>query len=59
LALSTNYSFNLSSVVDRVFDSGRVKLDNKTSIFCYSAKHAALRCNSKDLFAHNKGIVFE
>jgi len=42
-----------------VFDSGRVKLDNKTSICSYSAKHASLRCNSKDLFAHNKGFVFE
>ena len=42
-----------------MFNSGRVKLDNKTSIYCYFVKHAALRSNSKDLLAHNKGIVFE
>ena len=43
-----------SSAVDRGFQprSGQTK-DFKIDIYCFSAKHAALRRKSKDLFALN------
>ena len=36
---------------------GRVKLDYKIGICCFSAKHAALRCKSKDWLARNQNNV--
>ena len=47
-----------SSVVDRGLDprSGHTK-DYKIGICCFSAKHAALRRNSKDRFAWNQDNV--
>ena len=49
-----------SSVVDRGFEtrSGQTK-DYKIGICCFSAKHTALRRNSKDLFAQNQNNVTE
>ena len=47
-----------SSVVDRGFEprSGQTK-DYKIGICCFSAKHAALRRNSKDWLARNQNNV--
>jgi len=39
--------------------SDRVKPDHKIDICCVSAKHAALRRKSKDLFAQNQDNVSE
>ena len=49
-----------SSVVDRGFEprSGQTK-DYKIGIYCFSAKHAALRSKSKDRFARNQNNVSE
>jgi hypothetical protein len=49
----------ISSVVDRGFEPGRVKPDNKISICCFSAKHAALRRKSKYWLARNQDNVSE
>ena len=48
------------SVVDRGFElrSGQTK-DYKIGICCFSAKHAALRRNSKDWLARNQANVSE
>ena len=48
-------SFLASSAVDRGFEPrlGQTK-DSKIGICCYSAKHAALRRESKDLLARNQ-----
>ena len=47
-----------SSAVDRGFEprSGQTK-DYKISIYCFSAKHAALRRKSKDGLARNQNNV--
>jgi hypothetical protein len=47
-----------SSVVDRRFEfrSGQTK-DYKIDIYCFSAKHAALRRESKDWLAENQDNV--
>jgi hypothetical protein len=47
-----------SSAVDRGFEprSGQTK-DYKIGICCFSAKHAALRRESKDWFARNQNNV--
>ena len=49
-----------SSAVDRGFESrsGQAK-DYKIGICCFSAKHAALRRKSKDVFARNQNNVSE
>ena len=49
-----------SSAVDRGFEpqSGQTK-DYKIDICCFSAKHAALRKNSKDWLARNQNNVTE
>ena len=49
-----------SNAVDRGFEprSGQTK-DFKTDICCFSAKHAALRRNSKDWLAQNQNNVSE
>ena len=49
-----------SSVVDRGFEprSGQTK-DYKIGICCFSAKHAALRRNSKDWLARNRNNMSE
>ena len=49
-----------SSVVDRGFElrSDQTK-DYKIGIYCFSAKHAALRRKSKDLLAWNQANVSE
>ena len=49
-----------SSAVDRVFEprSGQTK-DYKIGIYCFSAKHTALRRKSKDWFARNQANVSE
>jgi hypothetical protein len=49
-----------SSVVDRGFEarSGQPK-DYHIGMCCLSAKHTALRRNSKDLFARNQNNVSE
>ena len=49
-----------SSVVDRGFEprSGQTK-DYKIGICCFSAKHAALRRESKDWLARNQNNVSE
>ena len=49
-----------SSAVDRGFEprSGQTK-DYKIGIYCFSAKHAALRRKSKDGLARNQNNVFE
>ena len=49
-----------SSAVDRGCDtrSGQIK-DYKISIYCFSAKHAALRRKSKDWLARNQHNVSE
>jgi hypothetical protein len=49
-----------SSAVDRGFEprSGQTK-DYKISIYCFSAKHAALRRKSKDGLARNQNNVSE
>ena len=48
------------SAVDRGFESqtGQTK-DYKIGIYCFSAKHAALRRRSKDWLARNQGNVSE
>ena len=48
------------SVVDRGFEpqSGQTK-DFKIGIYCFSAKHAALRSKSKDWLAQNQNNVSE
>jgi hypothetical protein len=48
------------SAVDRAFEpwSGQTK-DNKIGICCFSAKHAALRSNSKDWLGRNQNNVSE
>jgi hypothetical protein len=53
-------SMLVSSVVDHGFEpqSGQAK-DYKISIFCFSAKHAALRRKSKDWLAPNQDKVSE
>ena len=47
-----------SSIVDRGFESrsGQTK-DYKFSIWCFSAKYAALRRNSKDWLTRNRNNV--
>jgi hypothetical protein len=49
-----------SSAVDHGFElqSGKIK-DYKIGIFCFSAKHAALRKKSKDSLAQNEDNVSE
>ena len=49
-----------SSAVDRGFEprSGQTK-DHKIGIYCFSAKHTALRRKSKDWFARNQANVSE
>ena len=49
-----------SSALDRGFEpqSGQTK-DYKLGICCFSAKHAALRRNSKDWLARNQNNVYE
>ena len=49
-----------SSVVDRGFEprSGQTK-DYKIGIYCFSAKHAAVKSNNKDWLARNQDNVFE
>ena len=49
-----------SSVVDRGFEprSGQTN-DYKTGIFCFSAKHAALRRKSKNWLTRNQDNVSE
>ena len=49
-----------SSAVDREFEpqSGQTK-DYNIGIFCFSAKHAALRRKSKDCLARNQNNVSE
>jgi hypothetical protein len=49
-----------SSAVDRGFEprSGQTK-DYKIGIYCFSAKHTALRRKSKDWFARNQANVSE
>ena len=48
------------SAVDRGFErqSGKTK-DYKIGIYCFSAKHAALRRESKDWLARNQNNVSE
>jgi hypothetical protein len=48
------------SAVDRGFEpqSGQTK-DFKIGIYCFSAKHAALRSKSKDWLAQNQNNVSE
>ena len=49
-----------SSAVDRGFDPWSDKTnDDKISICCFSAKHAALRRNNKDWLARNQNSVSE
>ena len=50
----------VSSAVDREFEpqSGQTK-DYNIGIFCFSAKHAALRRKSKDCLARNQNNVSE
>ena len=49
-----------SSAIDRGFEprSGQTK-DNKIGIYCFSAKHVALRGKTKDWLARNQNNVFE
>ena len=49
-----------SSALDRGFEpqSGQTK-DYKLGMCCFSAKHAALRRNSKDWLARNQNNVYE
>jgi len=49
-----------SGTVDHGFEtrSGQTK-DDKIGIFCFSAKHAALRSMSKDWLARNQNNVSE
>ena len=49
-----------ASAVDRVFEprSGQT-IVYETGMCCLSAKHAALRRKSKDLFTRNQNIVSE
>jgi hypothetical protein len=62
LLLSSILTFSVltSSAVDRVFESrsGQTK-DYKTGICSFSAKHAALRTQSKDWLARNQANVSE
>jgi len=55
-----NVSVLSSSMVDRGFEprSGQTK-DNTIDICCFSAKHAALRRNTKYWFARNQDKVSE
>jgi hypothetical protein len=50
----------VSSVIDRGFESrsGQTK-DYNIGIYCFSAKHAALRRKSKDWLARNQNNVSE
>jgi hypothetical protein len=52
--------FSYSCAVDHGFElrSGQTK-DYKIGICCFSAKHAALRRNSKDWLARNQANVSE
>ena len=49
-----------SNVIDRGFEppSGQTK-DYKIGLYCFSAKHAALRSKSKDWLTRNQDNVFE
>jgi len=51
---------HIYGVLDRGFDplSGQTK-DHEIGICCFSAKHAALRKNSKDCMARNQDNVSE
>ena len=52
-------SMIVSSVVDRAFEPGRVKLKTEIVFCCFFAKHTALRRKSKDWLAQNHNNVSE
>ena len=48
------------SVVDHGFKTRSVQTkDYKIGIYCFSAKHAAVKSNNKDWLARNQDNVFE